>query len=315
MLDHKERWILFYGQQLKATPDDPKVPDILMENVMRLLFPRQQNGDSVKIIRNETAAIRITDMQFDDENKTVCLLLQYADKTVSDPVFSNLETGALRVEPKLAGEGVAISSHMLISLEPNISNRNEYLTLLEDVPGIGRTKIEPFITSELKMVFSDQFKDSNSKTRRYRPIVEMEGHMAQSLQDGLKTGYIQGVDLVRYGKKADFDEPTYTTDISYSVKINCVKSSGNVAMQFLARLKEKAKAQDYSEMRVRYKRKEGKQQTVPVSTAREDALDAVFSKMELIKVDESLPQCSPKIRADVLLKMTSLLLDTRKQKK
>jgi len=43
------------------------------------------------------------------------LLLQLCDKNGSDPVFGELTTGNLRVEPKLAGEGIAVSSHIVIS--------------------------------------------------------------------------------------------------------------------------------------------------------------------------------------------------------
>ena len=112
MINEKQRWIYFYDKLLKSYPED--APYFNMYEIMKELHDRQQQGNSVKLINNETAAIRINEMRFDEANSTVCLLIQYADKTVSDPVFSNLQTGEIRVEPKLDGEGVAISAHMLV---------------------------------------------------------------------------------------------------------------------------------------------------------------------------------------------------------
>lgn len=43
------------------------------------------------------------------------MLIQLCDKNGSDPVFGELTTGNLRVEPKLAGEGIAVSCHIVIS--------------------------------------------------------------------------------------------------------------------------------------------------------------------------------------------------------
>ncbi|MDD5759350.1 MAG: hypothetical protein PHI06_09725 [Desulfobulbaceae bacterium] len=311
MLNPKERWALFYGQQLNPFPEGLKTPDMPMAEILPLLHTRQQNGHSVKLINNETAAVRITDMTIDTKEKIACLLIQYADKTISDPVFSNLENGALRVEPKLDGEGVAVSAHMLISLTPNKDNPREYLTLLEDIPGFTRSMIEHFLTSEFRQVSDFEFVDDNKKTRRCRPIVALEGHTSQTLQDGLKKGFIQGVELVRYGKKSDFDESDYTTEVSYNVNIKCVRTGGDGAVGLINRLFGKAKEQKYTEMKVRYKRPEGRQQTISIPTGREGAIDTLFTRMEKIKVEDPLPQCSSEINAEVLAKLKGLLIATR----
>ena len=41
---------------------------------------------------------------------------------------------------------------MLISLDPIQENGRSYLVILEDVPGVGKTKIEPFLTRHFKVI-------------------------------------------------------------------------------------------------------------------------------------------------------------------
>ena len=315
MLNANERWIFYYDNHLKSTPEE--APHIPMADAVGLLYDRQQAGESVKLINNMTAALRITDMRIDREKNIACFLIQYADTTISDPVFSNLETGELRVEPKLVGEGVAISSHLMVSLTPTEPRGNVYLSLLEDVPGIGKTKIAPFLTSEFKAVSNFLFHDEKKRERKCRPVVKMEGHASQSLSQDLERGYLRGFELIRYRNVEDeFDEPGYTKVDSYNVKIRTEKNiSGNVAIDLINRMKEKAKKASFTEMRVRYNRSEGKQQTAPVSTAREDAGDALFSRLEMIKLKNPLPQCSKEIVEEVASYMATLLVGERESKK
>lgn len=311
MLNHKERWIFYYDKILNPHPDE--APNIPLRDIMELLEVRQNAGESVKLLNKGTAAIRINKMRFDDVNDVVCLLVQYSDQMASDPVFANLETGTLRVEPKLEGEGVAISAHVVISLVPNQRDGRDYLMLLEDVPGIGKTKLDPFFTSEYKQVSNFIFRNEEDIERPCRPIVESVGYKSQTLREGLETGTLLGIDLVRLrGTTAEFDEPGAFKEISRHVEIKASRPFvGNEALGLINRMKERASAGGYNDMRVKFKRPEGKQRSILMGTAREDAGDALFTKCELISVEEPLPQCLEEIRDDVVAKMTTLLLESR----
>ncbi len=311
MLDQNRRWVHYYKHFLKPHPDD--APYVKMEDILGLLRPRVIAGECVKLIENETAAIRIRDMTIDTTNKVAVILFQYSDTKVSDPAFVNLESGALRVEPKLAGEGVAISSHMVVSLVPITPRGATYLTLLEDVPGIGRTKIEPFLTSNFKENFDDLYQTYDGKTRKYWPTSEISGYVSESLREGLEKGYLKGFELKRYDDiDGGLDEEGYVKVSSHMVKLKVIKKfSGDEAVGIINRLKEKARKKNYSEILVQYKRKEGKSKSVPVSTAREDAGDAMFSKFEVVQVSAPLAQCLSEIRVELAGKMTSLLVAAR----
>ena len=311
MLDHKKRWIFYYKNFLRPRPDD--APYTSMRDILNKLQSRCDQGECVKLLENNTAAIRLKEIIIDDINQIAVLLFQYSDTKISDPAFVDLEKGTLRVEPKLEGEGVAISAHMVLSLKPEHIRGATYLTLLEDVPGIGKTKIEPFLTSEFKAVFDDRYPNYEGKYVKYRPTFEMNGYLAESLKDGLDKGYINGFELKKFSHvDGGLDEEGYVKVESHAVKLKTVrKFEGDEAIGVIDRMKERAKRLNYSELVVQYQRKEGKSKSIPVSTAREDAGDALFSKFEIISVLEPLPQCLSEIRKEVASKMSALLIDSR----
>ncbi|MBU1564261.1 MAG: hypothetical protein KJ630_01370 [Proteobacteria bacterium] len=311
MLDHKRRWIYYYKHFLKPHPDD--APYTKMKDILGELHPRVLAGECVKLIENGTAAIRIRDMTFDETNNIAVILFQYSDTKVSDPAFVNLENGVLRIEPKLEGEGVAISAHMVVSLIPITPRGGTYLTLLEDVPGIGRTKIEPFLTSNFREIFDERFQTYDGSTKKYWPTSEMTGYLSESLRDGLEKGYLKGFELKKYIDVDDgLDEEGFVKVESYSAKLKVArKFSGDEAVSVINRVKIRARKTNFTEMLIKYERKEGKAKSVPISTAREDAGDAMFSKFEVVDVGESLPQCLSEIRAELASKMTMLLVAAR----
>jgi hypothetical protein len=102
-------------------------------------------------------------------------------------------------------------------------------------------------------------------------------------------------------------------EISRNIQIKVSRPyRGGEALGIINRVKERAQASGYTNMRVKFKRPEGKQRSILMGTAREDAGDAVFTRCELIRVDQPLPQCLETIRDDVAQRITTLLLEARR---
>ena len=158
-------------------------------------MPRFERGESVKLINRETAAIRIQQLRMDVHGGTAHFLLNYSDMNTTDPVFGNLQTGKLRLEPKLEGEGIAVSAHMVVLLDPEPTT-GTYLVALEDVLGVGRTKLSPFLTSEFRAVSDFPFRDIDDQIKRSRPVVEILGRPSQQLRDDLNAGRLSEIELL-----------------------------------------------------------------------------------------------------------------------
>lgn len=312
MLHELKRWIFFYDCKLKTNPEN--APNIPMDDIIKQLKTRFEAGGCVKIIENESAAIRINDMEIDESNNIVFLLIQYSDKKVSDPAFAHLKTGELRVEPKLDGEGIAVSAHMAMSLVPTEPGGNIYLTLLEEVTGVTRTRIEPFLTSEFKEGCSFSFKEGNSQEKKCRAIVEFIGHPSLSLKEDLERGELKNIELVHNKlDESQFDELGFTKEVSKRIILKTSRAyQGDEALNVIEQIRLKAKKKGFSELRVKYKRFEGKQRTIPIETEK-GIYDLCFTRIEKVDFKEILPQCLKNIREDMSEHMRRFILSERKK--
>lgn len=307
MLNQFERWMLYYELVLKSSPDD--APFFDMPQIIRPLRQLWEADEAYYLFEKEQAALRIRDFDIDEDAGVAKLLINLSDKRISDPVFENLETGELRTEPKLDGEGVALSAHMLISLNRIAGRRYPvFQVLLEDVPGIGRTKLAPFLTSLIKKSETWEFTDDNGIRKKCRPIVDMAAHLGAKFRDDLKNCMLSEVELVSFDNPdREFDEEGYIQEKSRKVILGITEEDENERLRILNRLKRTAADQGYEKMLVRYKKPEGKSKSISIDTPREDAGEVLVMRSDYIQVDHPILQCEGRIRDDVVREMMTLL--------
>jgi len=315
MLDLWKRWIQFH--ELKLESDPIEAPYIHISDAIPLLLDRISKGDAVKLINNEHAALRISKARHYTKQNVLMLLLQYADKSVTDPAFQHLEKGTLRTEPKLDGEGVAVSAHVAISLEPHDDVGIMYHFLLEEIPGLGRSRISPFIKSELKAatdgVFTYQDPENNSRVRPYKPDAEILGVPSKKLLAEWDDGVIlQGIELVKLTPDtSEFDEEGFYTEASRHIKIVPDNGSDSSLQNIIERIQVKASAAGYDDIKIRYKRTKGKQKTTVLGTTQSDLADALIIRDEEVTADEVLGQCMQDISDSIAKQMINFILEMR----
>src|SRR5579859_54365 len=251
MLDRWVRWAFVYDLKLK--PNKVGAPNIELATVLDLLHARVEAGEAVQLLNNETAAIRIQNFRFNNNRTRAAFLFNYSDTNISDPVFGELSSGRLRLEPKLEGEGVAVSAHMVVSLVPDPVS-GTYLAALEDIPGVGRSRLTPFLTHEFRAVSDFRFRDTDNKIKDYRMVPELLGLPSQSLRSDLDRGELSGFELVRMTRAAgEFDEDNIIEEQTRTVKLK-VKNhyTGLDALNVVNRLKDRAGHQGYDLIKVRF---------------------------------------------------------------
>jgi hypothetical protein len=305
VLELNQRWIHFYGVTLNSAPDHAPLFDL--ESTFDILKKNFKGGHLHKMIHKDTACVRISDLLISKQNRRVSFLFQYADSKMSDPAFSDLASGELRSEPKLAGEGIAVSAHAIIFLDPIKQNGLEYLMLLEDTPGIGKTKLVPFLNSLFKEHASREFESADGDILNSYPVIDFDHFADQSLSDDLENGELKFIELYKNNTINELDEDPFLDKVTTTVRIKAVsKASGQAAIDFINRAKEIGNEKGYPDMRVVFKKQEGNQRSIRFSTLREDAGDAVFGRMELVNTDYDLPQCAKQIDKGFLAKMRAL---------
>lgn len=316
MLHIRERWIQFHELVLAPEPSD--APSIALANVIPYLQKRIDDGEAFQLKNNDRSAYRITDFSQNRQKghpEALVLLFQYADQDATDPVFADLQTGSLRLEPKLEGEGVAVSAHAVIGLTPISGKADTYPFLLEVVPGLGRSSVDPFLKKQIKEATEGQFEyfDEEKQERRpYRPTSELLGTPSKSFVEELERGQLAGLELIKRVKTAEaLDEEGYFFEDSHILKVSLSPEArkDSVWARAVATVRGWGRRNGYQELRVRYKKKEGRQKSFVMGTSQADLHDVLVLKDELIIADVDLHQCSPEINPAFAAQMLSLLYE------
>lgn len=311
MLDLFSRWVLHLEVQITSHP--PEAPNLWLADELDHLFAAHETGQAVQLIANETAAIRIRDIEIDRANEILFVLFNYADKNATDPVFENLETGDLRTEPKLDGEGVAVSAHMAIDLRPSEVGMPSYRALLEDAPGIGRSKIEPFLTYLYRMGHRIQWEAPDGSVKNCRPLFDITGRASDTLRNDLREGRLSMIELVQHRPEGDgFDEEGAVIEEVRTIKLSVAPNSvGDAAMELINRVRGRGQAMGYPNMKIRWTH--GRQKSAEFGTAREDAGDVLVYKTTKITSEDPLSQCDELIRENSRTALREIILEERGQ--
>ncbi|BBP86021.1 hypothetical protein PHLH8_56630 [Pseudomonas sp. Pc102] len=270
MLDQYERWVHFYTLTLQSIP--LHAPPFTLIECIELLRKKTNDGKCFNLIERQTACVRITDLKINDDATLATFLFQYSDSKVSDPAFSDLQSGETREEPKLDGEGIAVSAHAVLRLNPLPGRQVEFLFLLEDAPGVGKTKILPFLNKEIKALLARDFVDpDDNKRKACHPHFDLGHHISQTLREDLEKGELRFIEFVKDFNVAELDEDPYLKRLSNTVKVKVApKTYGDEAISAINKVKNFFNKNGFDHMKVIYKRPEGKQRSVDLSTFRED---------------------------------------------
>jgi hypothetical protein len=306
MLEATARNLLFFDTILKPHHENVDQP-IPLDGILRSVEDANALSEYVKLVENEQAAIRLKDINVDLDQDKAILLVTYADKRGADPVFANLEKGTLRSEPKLDGEGVAISAHIAFSLKK--SENGLYAAVLEDVPGIGRTLLDPFLRSAFKTSSTYQFKNPNGNMQKTWPVPTLVLKQSEKLVKSLESGgYITEVEVTKFSAVGGFDkiESISEKQTTTVMKIDG-RPTGERALEILNSVKSLAKQKGYLDMRVRWINTGKERKQVKLGTARADAGDVLYGRIERVQLSNALPQCSSQINRELKKKIYSLL--------
>ncbi|WP_313471715.1 hypothetical protein [Atlantibacter hermannii] len=306
MLSNNERWVSFFDFAL--TPTHAAAPSIPITEILTKLKMLVDSGNAVKLYNNGSRALRISEMKFVAGAAHATMLIQLSDKNGSDPVFGELTTGNLRVEPKLAGEGIAVSCHIVISSIVEPHSADHYKTLVESVPGISKSVLEPFLNAMLREAFTGcEFKNPATKAMcQHRPKLDIYSHGSQTLLDALKGAKLHNVKLVSTRRKGGLDQTAYTELSERSVRYKIIKQPPlKDKERLLEILRRKGQQSGYTKVSISYS-KDGKQASLDLDR-NEDAATKLFTKSERVILGNLINQCESTVHLQLEAKMIGLL--------
>jgi len=306
VLSNNERWVSFFD--FAFTPTHPAAPNISIDEILTKLKLLVNAGNAVKLYNKRSRALRISEMKFTPGAAQATLLIQLSDKNGSDPVFGELTTGNLRVEPKLAGEGIAVSCHIVISTDIVQHTADHYKTLVESVPGISKSILEPFLNAVLRDAFTGcEFQNPATRAMcQHRPKLEIFSHGSQTLMDALKGAKLHNVKLVSTRRKGGLDQTAYTELAERSVRYKIIKQPPLKDKERLFEiLRKKGQQSGYSKVSISYS-KDGKQASLDLDR-NEDAATKLFTKSEKVILGTLINQCESVVHQQLEAKMIGLL--------
>jgi hypothetical protein len=329
MQSSEHRWAYYYDFHLKTFPDD--APIFEFEEVLNKIEDTWKKGKAVHQYRNKELTVRVKDFQ--KVQGFALLLINVSDIKATDPAFSNVETGAVRVEPKLDKEGIGAACHIIFSRESINTKKGQYLSIIEEVVGIPKSTIQQFLTYLFKESCTTSYNKSGNTNKIgnvCRPMAVFNGHASSTLKDSLTHSSLQGITLLNHneGKYIDDDKELLMSEQVIKLKVKDAPS-GNIAFDLVKKATAYGKKENYDEVRVQYTevvaeettkdskgevktRQVKKQRTIPFNSKEVDIANQLFTKSELIELKNEIGQCENRIHIELANKMKFLLENAMK---
>lgn len=306
LLSERERYVLECQITSTTTPD--KAPPIYLNKYIHHLKRLAENGDALYKMSNGRVAIRLVKVKiFEDVS---VLLFQYTNKDLSNPSFSEIQTGKTRVAKKKNGEGISVSAHLCINNKPSNETLPEVNTaLLEEVHGLSKINVNAALSSFIKKSTNFSYTDPETKKEhKCNPRARIDYNANQNLKTLLSKGSITGFQAVKSSSVPSLDEKGQIQVEEETLKLRVARTTGDEALNLINKAVSLVKQKQYSELAVRYVDENNRHKTLGVSTREQNIREKVFAKSEKIVLEGSIiNQCEEEIHEELFDKMRSYL--------
>ncbi|MFA6231180.1 MAG: hypothetical protein WC617_13550 [Rhodanobacter sp.] len=226
--------------------------------------------------------------------EALVLLFSYSNVKGADPGFKNLKTRKKRTEQKKPDEAVAASAHLVILLQQKSRKKHSYFpALIEDVEGLGKTKMQHAITGMIGAKQHFSFKNEDGHTKPAFARFEMLGLDDEQVEEDAAGGALSYFVAIRELREArSFDDELDVKITREEVKLKPkekIEGDGSIKA-WLKKLAKSAHDQDYDKVRVHYQRKDGKNRSITFGTHREDAEDFLIKRIDKIELKTIVAQ-------------------------
>lgn len=301
MLKSNERWIIHYHVHLEPIPAEGPT-SIPLRSVLRHIETKFKAGEAVGTIDNVTLRIQ----QMTIGNAWAAVLITNFDPRGADAAYGNADTGSVRPLGRRIGESNAYSAHLLIKMTPDSATQSgfpRYRFAIEDVPGLGKTRILPFF-NQLIRDNARSFTDHQGVNREYYPRFSFWPYLSDSLTSEVNQGELKHFELVKEtATPGGFDEQGFTTKVSETVKLRPITTASYTFDGIFQAVKAAAQRRGFTRVKVVYKGPDGNQRSAKFNPSRQDLDDVIQSKYEKIELDISLTQCETSFSNELIRKV------------
>lgn len=305
MIDSHERFVLMYDMTIRTARKATEMPPFA--DIAQALLSRIRAGKSHLVLRaaNDGDAapwLRIKDGAIVDghSGQHLALLFSVGDPRAANPVFEHSETAELREIEKQEKEGKAVTAHAILSITPHKPNRHR--VVVEDIRGLGKTRLRDILGSELRQISDDfglEYINNTGEPVSTYIVPDLEGYANDKLKTSLNRSTVSGVWLIDTTAKAEFDEVPSARLARREIKFEVHD------LPTIQRLKEWGNANRFDRMRLVWNDPEGagKPERASVDITQNDVAETYFVRQRKIKLERPLAEAVSKLRVDVVRKM------------
>lgn len=294
MLRSDERWVIHMEAAVSFVPHSAP-NELPIEELAELLIPVPGTAAATHQVDSKSTDEVVTLDQValypDGDPECLVLLFSFTNKVAADPGFRNIATGDNRIESKRKNEGVSTSAHLVIGLKPqNSDGRTYWPALLEDVQGIGKTKIQATVTAILNNLYNFPYEVEGEDDGYASARFTLHGLESEDVEDDLNEGKLSYFVAIKDKKKAvTFDGVDGLKSGAETIKLKPEKEIDTTegVAKYLKKVADACKAKGYTRLRVHYKRTDGKNRSLTFGTQREDAEDFLIKKVERIHLEDA----------------------------
>ena len=257
-------------------------------------------------IENGKRIYRLRDIREVGDN-CYCLLVSFSNEDIPDNVNEEKTSGKLRELTREGNESPALSAHVLIRCNEEISGNATYATIVENVNGLALTNIYRFIRYILKETLSKDRKDKTDKRlKKYYPIIQFAGHSSKTIENVLQgDGKLEGIVFSKTSVRNDgMGEKTYPVKEISEVELKLKhKINGKGSIDWIKRQVERRR-EDYDDAKIRIEDESGRTKTSKLDLHLDDVTKDFFVLQEhLTGFASDLRTCEDNVRSDMVEKM------------
>lgn len=306
LLSERERYVLECQVSHTTVPD--KAPPIYLKDCLPHLKKLADDGKALYKLNLGRIAIRLVEVELYDD--VTLMLFQYSNKDLSNPSFSEINTGKTRVARKKTGEGLSVSAHLCIKNTPSnekFPNIND--ALLEEVHGLSKANVNAALSSFIRMCTDFSYTEpETNKDVKCRARLRIDYNANQNLKSLMGKGWVTGFKATRNSSVPALDEKGLLQIEEESLTLRVVKTAGDEALSLISQAISKVKGRQYSELAVRYVDENNRHKTLTLSTREQNLKEKVFAKSEKILLDTIINQCEETKHEELFKKMKDYLI-------
>lgn len=305
MIDALQRFVLMYDLHLRTARKETQMPT-LSEMAPALIKRVSQNMSRLNLATTEDntkdspwLTLKRAKKVERNGNSFLALLFSIGDPRGADPAFEHSQTGDIRIEPKKIGEGKSVTAHGVLSLTPH--GNNNYKLVLEDVRGLGRSRLRDLLGQEFRKISEEyglEYTNNAGKNVATHIIPELKGYADEKISTALKRSTLSGVYLTGPADQ-DMDEIEGAKPTSKQIKFTVVDETA------LEKVRAWANKNHYDKMRITWNdpKGPGKPTSASVDVAQKDVKDTFYVKQTKINLSSELAEACSEISDDMIDKI------------